>query len=124
MFGVPNNCRKFVRCVGEGTPFFRLYYFDCGPGTAYNEASQYCDFIYNVPSCKQQQVSMFSIGDSSLLIPSAAYTQQENVVLGYNTSAIENQVRYEDTLAPSKRRKLQLDSSNKQHFHYAMPRWG
>lgn len=55
MFADPRNCRKFVRCVSSGSSKYSVFRFDCGPGTAFNEQQQYCDFIYNVPSCQQQQ---------------------------------------------------------------------
>ena len=58
MFANPSNCRKFIRCVSSpaGPNRFVAYKFDCGPGTAFNEAAQYCDHIYNVPSCNNQQL--------------------------------------------------------------------
>lgn len=54
MFADPRNCRKFYRCVGQGTTQFQKYHFDCAPGTAFNEQAQYCDFVYNVPTCNRQ----------------------------------------------------------------------
>lgn len=53
MFADPKNCRKFIRCVSSGSNY-SIFKFDCGPGTAFNEQQQYCDFIYNVPSCQNQ----------------------------------------------------------------------
>lgn len=52
MFADPNNCRKFIRCVSSaGSQRYSVFKFDCAPGTAFNEQQQYCDYIYNVPSC-------------------------------------------------------------------------
>lgn len=55
MFADPRNCRKFIRCVGAGTPSAQRFTFDCGPGTAFSEQLQACDHIYNVATCRRPQ---------------------------------------------------------------------
>lgn len=70
MFADPRNCRKFYRCVGHGTSHFQKYRFDCAPGTAFNEAAQYCDYIYNVPACKAAGAGAPETADRLALITS------------------------------------------------------
>ena len=51
MFADPNNCRKFIRCLGSNSAFAQQFSFDCGPGTAFSEQLQACDHLRNVPNC-------------------------------------------------------------------------
>ncbi|XP_023288800.1 uncharacterized protein LOC105697195, partial [Orussus abietinus] len=48
----PEDCRKFYRCVKENSGF-RKVEFSCGPGTAWDQNLQTCDYIKQVSSCKQ-----------------------------------------------------------------------
>lgn len=72
MFADPRNCRKFIRCVSQGGRGYSMFKFDCGPGTAFNEAQQYCDHIYNVPNCSSSS-SASSPASSPLSLQSPSF---------------------------------------------------
>ncbi|XP_072760733.1 uncharacterized protein [Anoplolepis gracilipes] len=49
-FPNPNNCKKFYRCV-QGQSGYQKYEFECGPGTAWDQSVQTCNYIEQVSSC-------------------------------------------------------------------------
>lgn len=46
-----NDCRKFYRCIQDFSGF-RRFDFDCGPGTAWDQGLQTCNYVSQVSSCK------------------------------------------------------------------------
>lgn len=49
-FPNPDDCRKFYRCV-QGQSGYQKFEFQCGPGTAWDQAIQTCNHIGQVTSC-------------------------------------------------------------------------
>ncbi|KAJ6119388.1 hypothetical protein N7523_003668 [Penicillium sp. IBT 18751x] len=43
----PSDCHRFYECPAGGAPVLKT----CGPGTAYQEKTQVCDFEHLVASC-------------------------------------------------------------------------
>lgn len=43
-FANPNDCKKFYRCVDNGTGSYMVYNFDCAPGTVWDQQSTVTDF--------------------------------------------------------------------------------
>lgn len=50
-FRHPTNCEKFYTCTASGEGRYRINVFDCGPGTAFDEASKMCTFKHLVKDC-------------------------------------------------------------------------
>ncbi|XP_033215790.1 uncharacterized protein LOC117172110 [Belonocnema kinseyi] len=46
-----NNCKKFYRCIQDAAGFKR-FDFDCGPGTAWDQGLQTCNYVSLVSLCK------------------------------------------------------------------------
>jgi Chitin binding Peritrophin-A domain len=51
-FANSNDCHKFYRCVGDEKGGYRKFVFDCGPGTAWDQNLQTCNYEYQVESCR------------------------------------------------------------------------
>ncbi|KAJ6220919.1 hypothetical protein RDWZM_006731 [Blomia tropicalis] len=52
LFRNPDSCLKFIRCVEtkiEGQ--FQLFYHECPDKTVFNNQTQLCDWVENVPEC-------------------------------------------------------------------------
>lgn len=77
-FADPKDCRKFYRCVGEGTSFTK-YEFQCGIGTAWDSSIQSCNHDYAVASCDRSNNMVVSEPDTS-----------QNEIDGNNTSDANN----------------------------------
>ncbi|XP_015124029.1 flocculation protein FLO11 [Diachasma alloeum] len=50
-FPNPSDCHKFIRCVKVNNGFIK-YEFDCGPGTAWDQNLQTCNYEAQVESCE------------------------------------------------------------------------
>ncbi|KAJ0177233.1 hypothetical protein K1T71_007242 [Dendrolimus kikuchii] len=53
-FANPHDCKKFIRCVGNGKDDFTKYEFKCGEGTVWVQEIQACDHDDKSESCKNQ----------------------------------------------------------------------
>lgn len=93
MFADPNNCRKFIRCVSSGgSARYSIFKFDCGPGTAFNEQQQYCDHIYNVPTCNQNSPSSGQSNQRDFLLNGPEYNNYNNLMLQHQYEQIRSSI--------------------------------
>ena len=65
-FPNPENCRKFYRCVDDGSSFTK-YEFECGEGTGWDSNLETCNHLYLLPNCDS---GIHTNGNNSQLGPS------------------------------------------------------
>lgn len=81
----PNDCRKFYRCV-KNLSGYQKYEFQCGPGTAWDQSIQTCNYMEQVISCL---INKNEIGQENE--PSVSSPPFGSPVTNNNTSAISSQ---------------------------------
>lgn len=93
-FSDPSNCKKFYRCI-QVQSGYQKYEFECGPGTAWDQSVQTCNYIEQVASCSmenneidQGSTSSTSNPISGSVITSSTTTASSQIAATTSSSAI------------------------------------
>jgi hypothetical protein len=68
------NCTKFYRCVSKEKGGYIRFEFTCGPGTAWDQNLQTCNYDYQVESCKKQP------GKNSIIFYSFSFLSKHTII--------------------------------------------